>query len=126
MPRPTSNMPTPPPSPEWHEFEYLALNDFQKLAERRVVLKQLVDEAEAEIKDLNLDIGAMLQTAGAQTVRYGQHRITLGQSSKGGRLSKERLLELGVPVDTIERATSPKEPGTFYVSVTDITKGDQD
>jgi hypothetical protein len=113
-----------PPAPEWSESQYLVQNDFEKLAARRIELKYQQDAIESELAELNLEIGAMLATADVKSVKFGFHRITLGYSGKGGRLSKERLVELGVPVKTIEAATTPREPGAPYVSVTEMKGAD--
>ena len=68
MPRPTTPQ---PPVPEWDEFDYLIQAEFDKKAARRVELKMLIEDQEAELKDLSLEIGAMLATANCKSVRFG-------------------------------------------------------
>lgn len=109
-----------PPTPEWTESQYLVDNDFQTLAARRAELKELRDQIDKEIDELDPQIGAMIATADMKSVRFGYHRFTLGYSSHGGRLSKEKLLEAGVTPEQIERATTPKTIGNAYVRVTAI------
>lgn len=115
MPRPTDAA----PAPEWSESEYLIQNDFETLAARRVILKLELEQIETEIRDLSLEMGAMLATADLSSVKFGNFRITLAHSMKGGKLSRERLIELGVPVKTLEAATTPREPGTSFLTVTE-------
>lgn len=122
MPRPVN---APPPTPEWSESEYLIQNQFEQFAQRRVELKMIKDELEKELKDLDLQLSAMLATADMKSVRYGMHRLTLSYSTKGGKLDKTKLLENGVTVAQLEASITPKEPGASYMTVTEI-KGAED
>lgn len=115
-----------PPTPDWMESNYLIDNEFDKLAERRLHLHAVKQELESEVSELDLQIGAMLATADCKSVRYGEHRITLGHSTVGGKLSKERLIEVGVTPAQIEAATSPKKPGNNYIRITDINQRGDD
>lgn len=119
-----SKTPTPP-APDWEESAYLRGNDFDRLAERRVELKLQLDAIEQELSELNLEIGAMLATADTTSVKYGSYRITLGYSSKGGKISKERLLEAGVTEAQILKATSAKELGAPYITVTSLKQHEE-
>src|SRR5215831_6987215 len=114
---PPSWQPKEPPTPEWSTNAYLVENDFQKLAARRAELKELKDQIEAEIKELDPQIGAMMATAELKSVRFGYHRFTLGYARKGGQLTKTRLLEAGVTPEQIERGTTPLTIGSAYVRV---------
>lgn len=106
------------PVPAWDSSDYLIVNDFDRLAGRRIELKELRDRIDREISGLNDELGAMLATARMSSVRFGDYRLTLGFSWRGGRLSKTRLLEMGVSSEVLEAATTPKEPGESYISVT--------
>jgi hypothetical protein len=108
------------PVPEWWSIDYLVDNGFERLAKRRCALKQLRDRLDKEIDELNPEIGALLATAKLTSVTYGRFRLALGHSYKGGRLIKSRLLELGVTPETIAAATTPKEVGESYITVTDL------
>lgn len=110
-----------PPTPDWTTSRYLVDNGFDELAARRAALKELADQVKREIEELDPQIGAMLATADLKSVRFGYHRFTLGYSTSGGRLSKERLLEVGVTAEQIERATTAKTIGASFVRVTSIT-----
>jgi hypothetical protein len=120
MPRPIGEA---PPTPEWTEFDYLQANDFDEVVERRIALGISRHHIEAEISKLDLELGVMLATADTKSVRYGEHRISLAHSTVGGKLSRERLVELGVSKDIIEAATSEKKPGNNYIRVTDVKGG---
>src|SRR5262245_44470782 len=120
MPRPVG---VPPPTPEWSEYDYLIENNFAELAERRIQLKYAIEDASKEIVEMDLQLGVMLATINAKSVRIGEHRITLGHSTIGGKLSRERLVELGVSKELLEAATSERKPGNNYIRITDV-KGD--
>ena len=111
------------PVPEWTTSTFLVANDFERIAAKRIELKLRRDEIDHEIAELNLEIGAMLATANVKSVRFGFHRLTLSHATKGGKLSREKLLEAGVTIEQLERATSLKEIGDPFVSVTEISEG---
>ena len=108
------------PVPDWSESQYLHDNYFDRLAARRIYLKKRSDAIARELVDLNLELGAMLATANLHSVTYDNYRLTLSHAMKGGRLSRERLLELGVTAEQLEKATSPRVPGDAFVTVTTI------
>ena len=109
-------------TPSWQEFPYLIDNDFHTLAERQIQLKLQRDEIDAEMAEHSLELAAMLATVGVKSVVVEDHRITLRYSSTGGQISKERLLNLGVPGELVRLATVPKERGTAFVSIHAIEK----
>lgn len=113
------------PVRDWTDSEYLIVNNFADLAARRIELKHKQDHLQKEIEGLNLEIGAMLQTADIRSVRFGHHRLALGQSTTGGRLDKGKLLEQGVTAEQLARATSPKRLGKLFITVTQL-KGPED
>ena len=117
---PPSWQPKEPPTPDWSTSPYLIDNNFQALAARRAELADLKHSIDGEIAELDPQIGAMLATADLKSVRFGYHRFTLGYANAGGRLSKERLLEAGVTVEQLQKATTPKTIGSAYVRVTTI------
>lgn len=114
-----------PPTPDWTTSEYLKENEFDVLAARRVELKEARDAIDKELLELDPQLGALIATTGLKSVRFGLYRFTLGYSTKGGSLSKERLLEAGVTEQQLERGTTPKTMGSAYVRVTPI-KGPED
>lgn len=125
QPKPPSWQPKEPPTPDWTTNEYLVQNDFDALAARRIELKDKRDAIDEELEELDPQLGAMIATTGLNSVRFGYHRFTLSYRTKGGTISKERLLEAGVTPEQLERATSPKTIGGAYVRVTAI-KGPED
>lgn len=125
MPHPPSWQAKEPPTPDWTTSEYLVENEFEKFAARRVELKEQRDAIDRELEELDPQVGAMIATTGLSSVRFGYHRFTLGYSTSGGKISKERLLEAGVTPEQLERATSPKVMGGAFVRVTAI-KGLED
>jgi hypothetical protein len=122
----TVTTPEPKSAPEWSDFGYLVANNFDKLAARRILLSEQRDAISRELDQLNLELGVMLATASVQTVRFGFHRLQLRYGHVGGKLSKTRLLELGVTPDQIQQATSPREQGNPYVLVAKIGDSDDD
>jgi hypothetical protein len=114
---------SPETTPDWTSSPYLVENDFDRLAERRIALKKMHDETEKQIKELNDELGGLLATANMRSVRFRFHRLTLSHSMKGGKISRQSLLEAGVSVEQIEKATSKREVGDPFVSVTEISEG---
>lgn len=89
--------------------EYLTLlGDMQEYKARR-------DEAEAEIKTIKVKLLNMQAKSGYKTVLTPDWRVTLTQGTNT-TISKERLLELGVPVNTILRATKSTTYETLTVT----------
>jgi len=116
----------PKDTPDWDSYPHLIANNFDRLAARRILLSEQRDAIDRELDELNLQLGVMLATADVQIVRFGFHRLQLRYSSVGGRLSKERLLELGVTPDQIAQATSPRASGNPYVRVEKLTGASND
>jgi len=108
------------PVPDWTASDYLRDSKFEHLATRRVALRQWQLKIEGELKTLNMEMAALLAAADLQSVRYTSFRFTLGHAMKGGKLSKELLLEAGVTVEQLERGTTPRELGDPYVSITEL------
>lgn len=108
--------------PDWTTSDYLIENDFAVHAARRIELKATRAAVDEEIDDLNAQLAALLKTARMSSVRFGAHRLQLGQGWRGGKLSKARLLELGVSAAQIAAATSEKEPGDPFISIHEIGK----
>lgn len=113
------------PIRDWTDSEYLVVNNFADLAARRIEAKHKLDRIEKEVMTLNLELAAMLKTADAKTVRFGQHRLTVGHSTTGGKLDRTKLLDQGVTAEQLARATTPKKQGRAYITVTQL-KGPED
>jgi hypothetical protein len=79
----------------------------QEALEHKKALEELVET-------LNGEIGAWMDVAGVRSVKSAGWMVTLANRTTPGRLNPERLLELGVPADTIAAA---KEEGKPYTSV---------
>lgn len=86
------------------EFDEL-IRQRQEAIEHKKALEELVES-------LNGQIGAWMDLAGVRTVRSGDWQVTLANRTTPGRLSPERLLELGVPADTIAAAHTEGKPYT--------------
>lgn len=86
-------------------FNDADLKRFSLLIEERGALKASIKEYEQKVKELDPIITEMLTDAGTAKVQYGDSKVTLAQGSRSA-LSKERLLELGVPSRTIAEATT--------------------
>jgi hypothetical protein len=114
---------SPEITPNWDSSPYLVENGFEQLAERRISLKNAHDEIEKKIHELNDELGGMLATANMRSVRFRFHRLTLSHSMKGGKISKESLLLAGVSEEQLKAATSKREVGDPFVSVTEISEG---
>jgi len=114
---------SPETTPDWNTSAYLVENGFEQLAEHRISLKNAHDEIEKKIHELNDELGGMLATANMRSVRFRFHRLTLSHSMKGGKISRQSLLEAGVTVEQLEKATSKREVGDPFVSVTEISEG---
>jgi hypothetical protein len=76
-------------------------------------------QLEADIRDLRPKLAEMIAETGHKAVRCGDMRLTFYQGTNSS-ISKQRLLELGVPVKTIKKATKVTTYET--VQVTEIGK----
>jgi hypothetical protein len=79
-------------------------NKYMKLVDRIQELKLARDEAEAGIKELKSQIMELQAVTGYKTVLTPDWRVTL-TSGTNVTISKEKLLEQGVSVKIIEKAT---------------------
>lgn len=77
---------------------------FVGLVALRQKFKQEINEAEARVKELNAEILASLTECGYKTVLTPDWRVTFVEGVHT-QISKERLLEQGVSVKIIEKAT---------------------
>ncbi len=77
----------------------------QEAVEHKKALEELVET-------LNGQIGAWMDVAQVKSVRSGEWLVTLADRTTPGRLNPEKLLELGVPADTIAAAHEPGRPYT--------------
>lgn len=86
---------------------------FVGLVALRQKFKQEINEAEARVKEINTEILASLTECGYKTVLTPDWRVTFVEGVHT-QISKERLLEQGVSVKVIEKATKR----TTYETVT--------
>jgi len=87
---------------------------FDELVRQRQEAMEHKKALEELVETLNGEIGAWMDVAGVKSVRSGNWNVRIDDRTTPGRLSPERLLELGVPADTIAEA---REPGKPYTSV---------
>ena len=105
---------------DWMNSDYLIENGFDALAAERIALKRERDDIDVRIKELNLELGAMIATAALKSVRFEGFRLSLGYSASGGQLSREKLLEAGVTAEQLERGTTERKIGEPYLRVTEL------
>ena len=85
---------------------YLRENQFERLLQRRIALKVQMDGLKRQVEGLNVEMSAMMATAGIKSVRYlygvdwngDPVEFTVGYVEGGvtRTLKKDRLKELGV------------------------------
>lgn len=88
-------------------------------AMKQVAVNTQIKKLKAELDDLNGEIGVEMAKAGASAVMVGVYRVNLIDSSNS-TLNKEKLLECGVPAETIVECTV--KTAYSYVTVTDTEK----
>jgi|SRR6267142_837055 len=86
---------------------------FINMVAQRQACKAEMERLEKEVKDYNVEILAQLTKSGYKTVLTPDWRVTFTQGTHT-QISKERLLECGVSVKIIEKATKK----TTYETVT--------
>lgn len=88
---------------------------FDNLIGEHVALANHIKQLEAEKKKLSEKIQSWLADHDTKTVMSQGHRVTLAQGSSS-HLSKEKLIDAGVPASVIVKATTVRE--YVYVLVT--------
>lgn len=88
---------------------------FDNLIGEHVALANHIKQLEAEKRKLAERIQSWLADHDTKTVMSNNHRVTLAQGSSS-HLSKEKLMELGVPASVVVAATKVTE--YIYVLVT--------
>lgn len=83
--------------------------------ERRIMLKELIKEKEAEVRELDDELSQTLTDADTVKVVHRGYSVGLVTSSRS-TLSKDALLENGVPATVIAKST--KVSTYTYVLVT--------
>lgn len=78
--------------------------EFSHLVEDRLRIKAEIAELEAQLKEVDNDITSSLTEANEPRVQYGDYKVGIIESQRS-TLSKERLVELGVPVSIVQQAT---------------------
>jgi hypothetical protein len=102
---------------EMHELKESISEDqarFDELVRQRQEAIEHKKALEELVETLNGEIGAWMDVAGVRSVKSAGWLVTLANRTTPGRLNPERLLELGVPADTIAAA---REEGKPYTSV---------
>jgi hypothetical protein len=87
---------------------------FTRAVNSYITIIDQIKDLESQKRALSDIIGSELATADAKTVMFENRRVTLA-SGKNTTLSKEKLLELGVPATKIMAATVTRE--YTYVTV---------
>lgn len=90
---------------------------FASRVSKRQQLKLQIDALQAEMKELNEEIGSALEAAGKKTVLAGDWRVTVADGVHRS-IDKVKLLELGVSAQTILKAT--KESHYSTVTITEV------
>ena len=109
-----SDKPRPPSYDQYFGIE------FAKQVKRRQTLKAQMAKLEAEKREIDDTIGGLLEVNDLKSVMVGDRlTVTLCQGTST-HLSKTKLLELGVLLDTIEQAT--KRTHYPYVQVRERTE----
>lgn len=114
------------PTPDYTEYKPLKTKAFARLAQRRIELKQLKDDVERELKDLNETLMAELMAADAKSVLFEGFTFGVVESAGQKRLDKALLLKFGVKPETLEKATVLGKP-SIYLSVREAKdQGEED
>jgi len=92
------------PIPFSENFTYLADNDFDDKVRQRFNISAKIKQLEATRAELNAEIGTMLTVAGVEKVASDDLTVSM-VAGRSTHLSKTKLLELGVSLDTISNAT---------------------
>lgn len=100
------------PVPFSENYTYLTDNEFDDKVRQRFNISAKIKELDSTLKQLNAEIGTMLTVAGVDKVVSDDLTVSM-VAGKSVRLSKTKLLELGVSPDTIANATEE----TKYTSV---------
>lgn len=106
---------------------YLEANAFESLVRKRIQLKVTVDRLKAEIDGLNLEMAAMLQTAGVKTIFYTMgfddlgnpldYAVSYQKESSTWNMNQGRLREAGVADWQIAASMVEGKPRKPTVSV---------
>lgn len=92
---------------------------FSNQVTKRQEIKGRMEDLKAQLDTLNGEIEVEMARNNLKLVSCGQYRVNLVESSSS-TLSKEKLVEAGVPAETILACTVTKEYA--YVQVTDTQK----
>lgn len=84
-------------------MEEAAIPELGRLLTLRLTAKAALKDMEAEVKDLDASITQLLTDQGCPKVSYDGYRVAIVAASRS-TLSKDKLVELGVPAATIKAA----------------------
>lgn len=107
--------------PEFHKVKSLRNSNIMELVMKRQQLHSEITLREEQKKALTDEITFLLESNSVQVTSVFPYKVNLVPSSSS-KLSKDKLLKLGVPARTIEKATVT----TTYsrLDVRDVTKPD--
>jgi hypothetical protein len=91
--------------PKWDSVKELKQLHFDKLVERRTLLKSEIEFREAKVKDLDEEILAALAVGGVEKVEWEDRNVQIVTKRGASRVVPEKLLEHGVAADTIADCT---------------------
>lgn len=102
----------------YQDVPKLKENGFFRLVRKRQTLVERIKTMKEEVDTLSEEIGVYLITSKEHSVRVGEWTVTWVPEGISRTLNKEKLVELGVPVDTLVKAMveRPRDP---YLRVTD-------
>lgn len=86
---------------------------FQGLAQRKIAADAKKKEAEVELEAVKEELMINLLTYGDRLALWDGMVLKIGRGATASRVDPKKLLELGVPVKTIDKATIPGGPTEF-------------
>jgi hypothetical protein len=93
-------------TPPWNRYPELKDLDFGRLCEQRQILHDEIAFRETRKKALDEQIEAALAVAGVEKVVWEDRPVQIVHKSGSAKLVPEKLLEHGVPADTIAACTT--------------------
>ncbi|KKK93528.1 hypothetical protein LCGC14_2692000, partial [marine sediment metagenome] len=115
-----------PPVPRFTNYPHLVGAGLEVLIDERQSLKHELEGTENRIRDINQRIESMMVGADVTVVTVHQWRVAVIATRSASRIVAEKLVELGVKVDVITRATVPgKEYNRVDVRMTALAKAAQ-
>jgi hypothetical protein len=120
MPRPPIEVVPAKPIDDLTALTRAARKKLKALLTERMTVSMKIAELKCTKDDLDLDIKDLFLTHDLPSIQYGDIRATGYYTKSGGRLIKGKLLELGVGMDIIQKATSQGKE-TYSLRITDTS-----